>query len=145
MRRYDGCGLKNVWLVNGYEEVDTPYGRGVKYVDLMGLHRAIAAAIVDKPGTLTAEELRFLRKELLLSQKGLAELIGTKDQTIARWERGLNAVPGIADRLVRALYREHAEGNSKLRQLVERLNELDAAEPAPLRFEHLDAGWKAAA
>ena len=75
MRRYDGCGLKNVWLVNGYEEVDTPYGRGVKYVDLMGLHRAIAAAIVDKPGTLTAEELRFLRKELLLSQKGLAELI----------------------------------------------------------------------
>lgn len=145
MRRYEICGLKDIWLVNGYVEVDTPYGRGVRYVDVVGLHRAIAAAIVDKPGTLAAEELRCLRKELLLSQKALAALIGTTDQALARWERGLTMVPGSADRLVRALYREHADGDPRLRQLVEHLNRGDAVEAVPLRFEHRRRGWKAAA
>ena len=30
MYHYRECGLRNVWLANGYDEHDTPYGPGTK-------------------------------------------------------------------------------------------------------------------
>ncbi len=34
MHRYTNCGLDYVWLVNGFEHVETPQGRGVRIHDL---------------------------------------------------------------------------------------------------------------
>jgi DNA-binding transcriptional regulator YiaG len=145
MYHYKDSGLDNAWLENGYTIHDTPYGEAVSIKDVDGLHRVIAAAIIAKPGRLTAQEFRFLRIELDLAQKRLGELIGAEEQAVARWERGITPVPAMADRLLRAFYREHADGNAKLREMAERLNELDEREPARITLKRGRNGWKLAA
>lgn len=84
---YRECGLDNVWLLNGYELHDTPYGKGVSFVDVEGLDAAIAKALTEKPAPLTGRELRFLRIMLDMSQKSLGELFGKSAQTVALWEK----------------------------------------------------------
>ena len=75
MYHYRECGLRNVWLANGYDEHDTPYGPGIAIHDVEGLHRAIAHGIVNKGGKLTGTELRFIRQEMSLSQAKLATML----------------------------------------------------------------------
>ncbi len=36
MYQYTDGGLRNVWLVNGYEIKQTPYGEGMVFTTLMG-------------------------------------------------------------------------------------------------------------
>jgi putative transcriptional regulator len=71
--------LTNVWLANGFVIRKTNYGEGVSIHDVDGLHRALAQAMANKP-RLTGAEIRFLRKEMGLSQRGLGELLGVTDQ-----------------------------------------------------------------
>lgn len=90
--------------------------------------------------------MRYLRQELDLSQRRLAELLGVEEQTVSLWERR-GRMSKLADRFVRALYREHAEGNASIRDIVERLAAKDRREHESKRAEfsrHADA-WRAAA
>ena len=109
MYHYLECGLRNVWLRDGYHEEQTPYGEVVSFEDVGGLHRTIARGLTKKAGRLTGAEFRFLRKEQDLSQKGLADLIGCAAQGLNRWENNKTKVPKWADRLLRVLYREYAD------------------------------------
>ena len=68
---YTQCGLDNVWLTNGYEITETPYGKSLSIDDVEGLHTAITQALIDIARPLTGDELRFLRIHLDLSQKAL--------------------------------------------------------------------------
>ncbi len=95
--RYKECGLDNVYLVNGFTFHDTPYGPGVSFHSIPGLHRAITRALVCKKGRLEPQELRFLRNRLKLTQAEFADLIGSTRQNIGRWERGTCDIPGPAD------------------------------------------------
>src|SRR3981081_3052180 len=61
MYHYRECGLPNVYLENGYHEIETPYGRGVSIEDVEGLHIAIAHALVEEKPSLTGPEVRFIR------------------------------------------------------------------------------------
>ena len=124
MHHYTGCGLNNVFLANGYKEVETPYGKGVSIVDLEGLHDTIAKVLVEKPSPLTGEELRFLRNELDLSQKSLAQTCGVSEQSIARWEKQGKASPE-GDRLIRLVYAGTKWGDKKLAPFIEQLNRID--------------------
>jgi len=47
---YRECGLDNVWLLNGYELHDTPYGKGVSFVDVEGLRDVEFALAPVTPG-----------------------------------------------------------------------------------------------
>lgn len=146
MYLYRECGLDDVWLANGFRVEKTPYGEAVSIDDLADLHRLIGRCLVQKPGKLSAKEFRFLRTELNLSQKKLGELLGADAQAIARWERGVSDVPGPSDRLIRVLYMECVEEkNASIRELVERINQLDEQESRQLRFEHEDDDWRFAA
>jgi DNA-binding transcriptional regulator YiaG len=145
MYHYTESGLRNVWLVNGYALRKTPYGQGVAIENLDGLHRAIARQIVRLPRPLTGAEFRFLRKQLELSQAGLADYLGCNVQALARWEKAKSRTPKPAERLLRALYRESDEGNAKIRELVERIGRRDAAARAKLEFARRRGEWKAAA
>lgn len=127
MYHYIDSGLRTVWLVNGYRRHRTAYGPGVSIDELPALHRAIGLWIVQKPKPLTGAELRFLRQELDLSQKRLAEIVGQTEQTVSLWERR-GRIPKIADRFVRALYRETVEGNAHIHDIVRRLTEKDVKE-----------------
>ena len=80
--RYTESGLTNVWLANGYTVRKTKYGEGVSIHDVDGLHRALARALSNK-SRLTGTEVRFLRKEMGLSQRGLGELLGVTDQAVS--------------------------------------------------------------
>lgn len=145
MLHYRECGLRNVWLANGFVEHATPYGPGVAIDDLAGLHRAIAHGLVNKGGKLTGTELRFLRQEMGLSQAKLATMLGNEAQTVALWEKR-GGQPKIADRFIRAIYRELNEGNAKIRDMIERLVDCDLDEAdARITLEQDGRGWKLAA
>ena len=141
---YTESGLSNVWLANGFELQKTEYGKGVAIADVKGLHRIIAKYLVDNKARLTGNEFRFLRKELGLSQAKLAKLWGYDAQTIALWEKG-KRIPVIADRFIRAYYREVAEGNAHIVEMIERLNDMDLREDKRLIFEKTKSGWHAKA
>ena len=147
MYHYRECGLRNVWLANGYDKHETPYGEGVSIHDVEGLHRAIARNLVRKPGKLTGTELRFLRQEMRLSQSKLAEMVGNEAQTIALWEKR-GGQPKLADRFIRAIYRERDEGNAHIQEIIDRLIDADIEEGEGVRItlekgHHLD--WRLAA
>lgn len=140
---YTESGLRNVYLENGYTFHETPYGKAVSIMDVEGLHRAIGISIAKK-ARLTGSELRFLRKELGLSQRGLAELIGSSEQSVSLWERR-GRMPKLADRIVRLLYLETAEGNLKVKSALEELVQLDEHPSDRLAFQAETEGWKEAA
>ena len=69
---YKESGLDNVYLENGYEAIETPYGTGMAIKDTEGLHKVIGLWLVAQPIPLNGAELRFLRMEMELSQRELA-------------------------------------------------------------------------
>jgi DNA-binding transcriptional regulator YiaG len=140
MYHYTSCGLKNIWLKNGYETKHTAYGKAVAIRDLEGLHRAIARTIIASRPKLSGAEFRFLRKELELSQASIAKLFGNDAQSVALWEKR-SKVPTWADRLLRGLYRATIEGNVPLRRMIEELNALERWAPGRLTFEDTRKGW----
>lgn len=128
MYQYRDSGLDNVWLVNGYQIKKTAYGESVSIEDLVGLHLAICERLVEQKSPLEPSEFRFLRKELELSQKRLAEMFGFKEQTVANWEKGKTSIPSTADTLIRAIYSEQHNGNAHVQRIIQSLNEADLDE-----------------
>lgn len=99
---YTECGLDNIYLVNGFQEHEMPDGElGVSISDIDKLHLAITKNIIKSNNQLKGREIKFLRSELTLSQKGLADLLGKDVQTVARWEKGVVNIEPAADRLIR--------------------------------------------
>ncbi len=143
MYHYTECGLRNVWLTNGFTVRDFNGQKAVSISDADQLHRAIGRAIATKP-YLTGTELRFLRKELGLSQKRLADLVGSTEQTVSLWERR-GRMPKGYDRLIRLFYLEMIDGNVKIQEMINRLIELDRNQTEKLIFSDTDSGWKMAA
>ncbi len=147
MLHYTNCGLDYVWLLNGFEHVETPQGRGVRIHDLEGLLKVIADRTISGPRRLRGQEVRFLRSMLDLSQDGLARVLGQTRPTVARWEGSRNkAIPGASDRALRLFYAAQAAGGRAARQVSELLKELDEIEHGAReeRFREAD-GWKVAA
>lgn len=144
MYHYTESGLRNIWLVNGYLVKSTPYGETVAIQDIEGLHRYIGSMIAKRP-KLTGPELRFLRKEMGMSQKALAGFVGTSEQNISLWERR-GRVPQASDRLIKLAYLEtiSKDGNVKIKETINVLNELDATAFAGLKLEKARE-WKKAA
>lgn len=133
-----------MWLANGYTG-HTPDGPGIAIHDVEGLHRAIAHGIVNKGGRLTGTELRFLRQEMRLSRAKLATMLGNEAQTLALWEKQ-GSQPKIADRFIRAIYRELNEGNAQICDIMGRLVNSDQVRVnARLTLEQDRGRWKVVA
>ena len=144
MYHYTECGLQNVWLENGYKGHKTPYGHGISIEDVAGLHRVIGRAIARQP-RLTGAELRFLRKELQMSQRTLAGLLGISEQNVSLWERH-GKIPKWGARLVKVLYMETIDGNVHVKKMIEQLNEQDNKKAEALHFKtNREGHWKTAA
>ena len=143
MYHYTESGLHNVWLANGYKVRTVGGEDAVAIHDVDQLHRAIGRSLAHKP-YLTGTELRFLRKEMGLSQNRLAELLGSTEQTISLWERG-RRLPKAYDRLIRVIYLEKLDGNVRIREMIDRLIDLDEKDPGKIIFEDTNTGWREAA
>ena len=142
MYHYTESGLQHVWLTSGFIVRTTPYGKGVSIQDVAGLHKAICKSIARKP-SLTGAELRFLRKEMQMSQSALAVLLGTSEQNISLWERR-GRIPRASDRLVKLICLEFLKEDVRVLELIKRLNDQGVKAQERLRFEH-DKTWKEAA
>lgn len=140
MLHYTSCGLRNAWIANGYHVRRTAYGKAVAIEDVDGLHQVIAKRLIATKPRLSGAELRFLRLELGMSQAVLASILGNDAQTISLWERA-GRVPKWADRFVRALYREKAEGNAQIIALVDRLKKLNGSGGKRMVFAKTKRGW----
>ena len=144
MYHYTESGLQNVWLKNGYVIHKTRYGKGVAIRDVEDLHRVIGRSIAQQPW-LTGAQLRFLRKEMGMSQAALALLLGTSEQNISLWERR-GRIPKASDRLIRLLYLEHTdEERPQIRALIDRINALDKVDQERMEFEQSKKEWREAA
>lgn len=128
MYHYLESGLRNVWLKNGFRMQKTPYGDAVAIEDIKGLHEAIALHLIEKPSRLKGTEVRFLRKEMDMSQSGIGALLGVSAQTIALWEKGKAKVTVPSDRLLRLIVKGNYCGDVDVKELIEQLNQQDEAD-----------------
>ena len=140
---YTESGLKNIYLLNGYEVVETPYGKATSIVDVEGLHKLIGSYLCKKTH-LSGTEFRFIRKEMGLSQSGLGKTLGVTDQALAKWEK-TGRVPKTADRFIRLLYLESINENVKIQSFIDRINETDRDDHLNMEIETTSSGWKKAA
>lgn len=141
MYQYRECGLDNVWLENGYEVVDTPYGKGVSVKAADKLLDQIAAHLVRKPSRLTGKEFRFLRVELGLSQAAMAKVQGVSEQNISLWERR-GKVPKANDTVLRMCYVAHATGDELVKSALERIMTVERLVHQKIVATASRKGWK---
>lgn len=142
MFQYKGCGLDNVFLANGYERRKTNGGIEVLHIeDLEGLHRTIALTLAVNPLEIGGGEFRFLRKELDMSQRAIAGVLGVQEQTVSLWERGDPPVPQYAAVLISVMAREYFSGQPAIKTVIERVCAVDRSiQKARLLVEHTDQG-----
>lgn len=147
MLKYDDCGLRNIWLANGfrYEEIDG-HGKCLEIDDLDGLHRSIAHHLVNYRKRLSGAEIRFLRVEMGMSQKRLADCLGVDEQTISLWERSKRRPAIAAERMLRLIYLEHADGKTRVAEMIGKWNDIDRLEEEAREvFKETAEGWRMAA
>ena len=145
MYKYIESGLDNIWLINGYKNHKTPYGKGVSIDNADALHVAIGHAIASSLNKIKPQEFRFLRVQMELSQKDLGSILGADQQTIARWEKGTTKIPGPAEKLMRLYYLDYIKENPEIVELCQNLAEIDEQNHAKRRnFEDRDGDWRQA-
>jgi hypothetical protein len=99
--QYDACCIENVWVRGGI----TSFGENwLTFNDLRGLHNAIADHFLSLDAPMKAEVFRFLRKEMLLTAKEAAELVGTLPDVIFGWEAGDRFSNGHPAERLREIY-----------------------------------------
>ena len=137
---YTECGLDEIYLVNGYEVHETHYGRGVSVKDADGLHKAIGCWLANSKKALDGKEIRFLRKEMDLTQSELGDILSVNAQTLARWEKAQIEMPGPAEMLLRVVYLQHVGGKINVRKLAEHLRQVEGM-PDTVQFSDKGGHW----
>jgi len=105
--KYRESGLEHVVIVVAVHVCPKCGGTLPEIPNVKGLHAAIADRLCQKPTPLTGTEVRFLRKEMGMKARELADFLGVSPVTVSRWETGAERVGDITDRLVRCLYLFH--------------------------------------
>ena len=135
---YTMCGLDFVYLMNGYQEHDTDYGKGISIKRAPELDRSIAAYIIFTPLRLRGQEVRFLRSLLRCSQTRLALYLGVKRLTVARLEGSPSTpIPGAADRVLRIKAASKLFGPDCLESVVELLPEITDGPRGRLNMDYV--------
>jgi putative zinc finger/helix-turn-helix YgiT family protein len=107
--RYDECGLPVV-LYGITQYVCEKCGESYASIpNMQQLNRVIGIYICKmRKAILKPVEIKFLRKDLHLRSKGLAQTLGVTPETVSRWEKGRKAIGEPHDRLLRSLYMMYA-------------------------------------
>ena len=123
---YLECGLGDVYLVNGFERTESARGTNIAIRDIDTLHRAIGEHLCRDRKDLNGKEIRFLRREMLMSQTTLAHLFDVSEQTVHRWETGKASMSRAAEALLRFLYTDKVEGfEGRIRDRLNRIADLE--------------------
>ena len=101
---YDECGVDNVTL----KQIDiyscTCGEKIVLIPEVAELHNLIGLQLIKKKSLLSGKEIRFLRKNMGLTAKKLADYIGVENVTISRWENSKNPISKPHDLFLRVVY-----------------------------------------
>lgn len=102
---YTECGLDGVYLL-GVDICDCPKcGENYVKIPLMPqLNTVIGMGLIKKKSLLNGKEIRYLRKNMGLKSKELAEYLGTVQETVSRWENNKQKIRKAHDRLIRMIY-----------------------------------------
>lgn len=145
---YTMCGLDDIYLLNGFERKKTAHGDGVTVSAIDGLHKAIGFALITDRKTLTPKELRFLRKEMSLTQAELGGALRLSGQQVARWEKAECEISGPAETLLRLLYvitlapaKHRAKILDKLMEKLGAMSKQDETKTTKLVFRETELGW----
>jgi len=142
---YTGSGLENVYLKSGFEIHETSYGEGYSIMNVENLHRVLGLDIVRNVSGLNGAHIRFLRKELDLAQKALADVIGVTEDTIRNWETGRVEINKAADLVLRKYYIEYVDGDGSIHEMIERIANLDRVDyHIQLEFRDSEKEWHTA-
>lgn len=142
---YLESGLDYVFLGNGFEVREDNEGTTVFIQNIEGLHKVIGHHLATDKKRLRGKEIRFLRTEMLMSQRVLASLLQVDEQTVARWEKGHIRMPASADATLRLLYLEHNGGNEKISKLLQTIADLEDEIDRRMTLEETEDGWNIAA
>ena len=107
---YTECGLDNVILKDLTMYVCTCGEEGPLIPHVNELHKVIALLITKITAPLEGQEIKFLRKEMGLKAKELANILDVSPITISRWETGQADIGSANDRLLRLLFIRDLEG-----------------------------------
>jgi|SRR5690606_62334 len=140
--RYTLSGLDDVYLMSGWKRVETPYGSGVTIKDVDGLHRAIGFNLVTQKKALSGAEIRFLRKEMGLTQDELGERVCKSGQQVARWEKSQSEISGSSELLLRVLYLQHLGQHPMLAEIVKQLRAIEDRGNQRQVFKPTRNGWR---
>ena len=75
-----------------------------------------------------------------MTQRRFGEFVKKEAQTIANWEKS-NTVDGVADFLVRHIYKQTKGDRTGYVEMVDYLNDLDREEHFELKFEESKRRW----
>jgi DNA-binding transcriptional regulator YiaG len=149
MVKYEGLGLDNIWLENGYHWVETGHGRALVVNNVEALERTMARHVTEQSARLTGQARRFLREMLNMPQDAFGRTFGRDYQTVARWEAALHTpVPKGAGAMMRQLYLEREGARPLFTHIVDKLEAAAtnaAKEPAVFFHDKADGTWRAGA
>jgi DNA-binding transcriptional regulator YiaG len=106
---YTTIGLDNVYLVDLPQCVGDDGDTCTKIERINLLHKAIAAAILKRKGSMNGPELKFLRTLMGMTQAELAKVVNRDAQTIGRWERKESDNDPNAEALIRLVAAERLQ------------------------------------
>lgn len=140
--QYRESGLENVAIVVAVHTCPKCGETLPEIPNVKGLHAAIADRLCQKPTPLTGAEVRFLRKEMGMKARELADSLGVSPVTVSRWETGAERVGDITGRLVRCLYLFHriqagrevrpAGSFQRIREDLSRIKRVRTPRPLPI-------------
>jgi DNA-binding transcriptional regulator YiaG len=82
-----------VWLENGFDVRQNPYGEGISIHSLEELHRVFGLALLESTAALSPAAFKPLRVEMDLSQKAIARLLAVMARELSfsgapeRWQQ----------------------------------------------------------
>jgi len=103
--RYTESGLKNV-VLKGISAYKCPKCKQINPIisRIKEIHRMIGEDLINKNSLLMGNEVAFLRKEMEIRAKDLAQILGVTKVTVSRWENEKEQISPACDRLIRLLY-----------------------------------------
>ena len=114
-------GLPNIYLV-GIRYFVYKSGRVVAEIPaIKQLMQLIARHLIAKPGPLTGDEIRFLRKRLGEKQVNFSHAVGLEPETLSRAENGHQTLSESNDKLIRLYYALSAFDDDRLNEARESL------------------------
>jgi len=142
---YKASGLDNVYVYGLTQFECEECGRYVEIPKVKLLHRLIAREIVCSESTLQGLEIRFLRKEMRMKGREMAEALSVDESTYSRWEHGKTRPSPVYEKMIRLMFimtMEKETGqilHEDIRELIRKVSKSE--KPAKQRIEVTSPEW----